>query len=89
VAALRGRFAGLVRAADRLRVRLTPASSFVPDRSRLRSERNELARTSWAILKRRIIGIRHWASPKHLSRYAAESTMMTIPADHAGSYSSV
>jgi hypothetical protein len=55
----------------------------------LRSERNELARTSWAILKRRIIGIRHWASPKHLSRYAAESTMMTIPADHAGSYSSV
>ncbi|TXN21560.1 IS1595 family transposase [Methylobacterium sp. WL9] len=28
----------------------------------------------WAILKRQIIGIHHWVSPKHLSRYAAEMT---------------
>ena len=26
----------------------------------------------WAILKRQIIGIHHWVSPKHLSRYATE-----------------
>ena len=28
----------------------------------------------WAILKRQIIGIHHWISPKHLSRYATEMT---------------
>lgn len=27
-----------------------------------------------AILKRQIIGIHHWVSPKHLNRYAAEMT---------------
>lgn len=28
----------------------------------------------WALLKRRIIGIHHWVSPKHLSRYLDEMT---------------
>lgn len=28
----------------------------------------------WALLKRQIIGVHHWVSPKHLSRYAAEMT---------------
>lgn len=28
----------------------------------------------WALLKRQIIGIHHWVSPKHLSRYADEMT---------------
>lgn len=26
----------------------------------------------WALLKRQIIGIHHWVSPKHLSRYTDE-----------------
>ena len=28
----------------------------------------------WALLKRQIVGIHHWVSPKHLSRYATEMT---------------
>lgn len=28
----------------------------------------------WAILKRQIIDVHHWVSPKHLSRYANEMT---------------
>lgn len=28
----------------------------------------------WALLKRQIIGIHHWVSPKHLNRYVAEMT---------------
>jgi len=28
----------------------------------------------WALLKRQIIGIHHWVSDKHLSRYLAEMT---------------
>ena len=28
----------------------------------------------WALLKRQIIGVHHWVSPKHLSRYADEMT---------------
>ena len=28
----------------------------------------------WALLKRQIIGIHHWVSPKHLSRYLDEMT---------------
>lgn len=28
----------------------------------------------WALLKRQIIGIHHWVSPKHLGRYVAEMT---------------
>ncbi len=28
----------------------------------------------WALLKRQIIGIHHWVSPKHLQRYVDEMT---------------
>ncbi len=28
----------------------------------------------WALLKRQIIGIHHWVSPKHLDRYVGEMT---------------
>ncbi len=28
----------------------------------------------WALLKRQIIGIHHWVSPKHLNRYVTEMT---------------
>jgi hypothetical protein len=28
----------------------------------------------WALLKRQIIGIHHWVSPKHLQRYVGEMT---------------
>lgn len=28
----------------------------------------------WALLKRQIIGVHHWISPKHLNRYVAEMT---------------
>jgi IS1 family transposase len=28
----------------------------------------------WALLKRQIVGIHHWVSPKHLDRYVAEMT---------------
>jgi transposase-like protein len=30
--------------------------------------------SAWALLKRQIIGVHHWVSPKHLSRYADEMT---------------
>jgi hypothetical protein len=28
----------------------------------------------WALLKRQIIGIHHWVSPKHLQKYVDETT---------------
>ena len=28
----------------------------------------------WALLRRQIVGIHHWVSPKHLSRYVDEMT---------------
>ncbi len=28
----------------------------------------------WALLKRQIVGIHHWVSPKHLNRYVDEMT---------------
>jgi hypothetical protein len=28
----------------------------------------------WALLKRQIIGVHHWVSPKHLNRYVSEMT---------------
>jgi hypothetical protein len=28
----------------------------------------------WALLKRQIIGVHHWVSPKHLDRYVGEMT---------------
>jgi len=30
--------------------------------------------SAWALLKRQIVGIHHWVSPKHLDRYVAEAT---------------
>ena len=32
----------------------------------------------WALLKRQIIGIHHWVSPKHLNRYVGEMTWRII-----------